>query len=95
MLFADDFHQHPLFPPPVKFAVENLLPRAEMEFARRDRNHHLTAHDLPLQMRVGIVLIAVVAVLAGRGVGSQPLQPDFVVLMQAGLVVVDENRSGD
>jgi|GEM_PF-4269764 len=47
-LFAYDLHQHPLFSPPVKFAVENLFPRAEIKFSVRHRNGHLSPHDLPL-----------------------------------------------
>ena len=45
---ADDLDQYPLSPTPVELAVEDLLPRAEVELAARDRHHHLTADHLEL-----------------------------------------------
>src|SRR5579885_373066 len=57
--FADDLDQHPLAPPAVELAVENLFPGTEIELALRDGHHHLAAHDLALQMRVGVVLAGI------------------------------------
>ena len=53
---------------------------------------HLPAHDLPLQMRVRIVLVrAVVPILIDRRVRRQPVNPHLVIVVQAALVVVDEH----
>ena len=76
-LLADDLHQHALRPAAVEFAVENLLPRAEVELAVGDGDHDFAAHDLPLQVGVGVVLAgAVVAVVrADRGRTERAFQP--------------------
>jgi hypothetical protein len=44
---------------------------------------------------VGIVLTHVVAILGNGFVRGQPFKPDVVVVMQAGLIVIDEDGSGD
>jgi hypothetical protein len=68
-LLPNQFHQHAIRPPPVEFAVEDLLPGAEVEFAGGDGGDDLAAHDLSLEMGVGIVFAgAVVAVAIGRGI---------------------------
>ena len=53
-------------PVPVELAVEDLLPRAEVELALGDRHHDLAAHDLPLVVGVGVVLARAVVVVALR-----------------------------
>jgi hypothetical protein len=69
---------------PFRLALKDLLPRAKIKPAIRHRHHHLSAHDLPLQVRVGIPVTAfrtgvfagaVVLVLADGGMGGQPFQP--------------------
>ena len=83
-LLPDDLDQHALPPAPVELAVEDLLPRPEVQPAARDRDDDLAAHHLPLEVRVGVVLAgAVVAILADRRVGRQLLQPIVVVLVQS------------
>src|SRR5262249_34886768 len=96
-LFPEDFDQHPFRPTAVELAVEDLLPRPAVEPALGDGHDDLASHDLPLQVGVGVVLArAVVEVDVGGGVeGCQPLEPALVVLVQAGLVVVDEDRGRD
>ena len=92
---ADDFHQHPLSSPAVELAVEDLLPRPEVERAFGNGHHDLTAHDLALEMRVGVVLAgAVVIVLRGRLVRGELLEPDVVVVQEAVLAVVDIDAGG-
>jgi len=89
---ADELDQHPLSPTPVELAVEDLLPGAEVELAARDRHHHLPSHHLALQVRVPVVLPRpVVEVLRDRLVGREPLQPPFIIFVEAALVVVDED----
>src|SRR6185436_20890256 len=53
-LFADDLDHHPLVPPAVEFAVEDLFPGAEVQLALRDGNHDLASHDLPLVVSIAI-----------------------------------------
>jgi hypothetical protein len=43
---------------------------------------------------VGVVLIAVVAVLTVRLFGRELLKPGFKILMKTGLVVFDEDAGG-
>ncbi len=91
-LFTYDFHQHPLPPPPVKLAVKDPLPRAKVEAAVRHSNDDLAAHNLPFQMRVRVILAgAVVPVLVDRRVRRQLFEPYLVIVVQATLIVVDEN----
>ena len=73
--------QHPLGSLAVELAVEDLLPGAEVELALGDRDDDLAAHDLALQVGVGVVLAgAVVRVALGRGVERrQLLEPLGVV----------------
>src|SRR5437867_10822568 len=40
VLLPDNLHQHPLWPPAVEFAVEDLLQRAEVELAFGDGDDH-------------------------------------------------------
>src|SRR5688572_29387577 len=101
---------HSLRAPAVELAVEDLLPRPEVEAALGDRHDHLVVHQQVLQVGVAVVLAAaVVAVVAGvreqlpRNVVRRLLpaqRRDFVqplerVLVEAALVVVDPDRRGD
>jgi len=66
-LFPDAFDQHRPPPASVALPVKDLLPGAKVEPAVGHRNHHLTAHDLPLQVRIRIFLAgAVVPILVDR-----------------------------
>ena len=92
----NDLDQHALSAAAVEFAVEDLFPRAEIEFAFGDGDDDFAAHDLAFQVGVGVVFAgAVVVVGAGRRVRREFFQPDLVVVMKAALVVVDEDRRGD
>jgi len=97
LLFPNDLDEHPLGAVAVELTVEDLLPRAKVEPASGDGHHHLTAHQLPLHVSIGIVLArAIVIIDLWTGIeGSKLLQPFGVVAMQAGLVVVDEDARGD
>jgi hypothetical protein len=95
-LFADYFDKGALAAAAVKFAVEDLLPRPEIEFAFGDGDDDFAAHDLAFEVRVGVVFPgAVVLILRDGFVGRQALQPDFIVVMEARLVVIDKNGGGD
>ena len=95
-LFPDDLHQRAFSAAAVELAVENLLPRAEVEFAFGDGDDDLAAHDLALEVGVGVIFAgAIVPVGAGRRVRRQFFQPDVVIVMESALIVVDEDRRGD
>ena len=87
MLLPNHLHQHPLWPAPVELAVEDLLPRPEIELAARDRDDHFPAHDLPLEVRIPVVLAGVVVtILRDRLVRRERLQPALEIGVQAALV---------
>ena len=92
---SHDLDKNALATFPIEFAVEDLLPRAEIQFSLRDRDHHFSAHNGALQMRVGVVLAPVVRILSVWFFGSQFLQPALEVLMQAKLIVIYEDAGGD
>ena len=94
-LLPDYLHQYSLLAAAVEFAVKDLLPGAKVQLAIGNGHYHFPAHDLALQMGVGIVLPHVVALLGHRGVGRQLFQPDVVVVVQARFVVIDEHAGGD
>ena len=91
-LFADNFHQGAFATAAVDLAVENLFPGAEIEFAFGDGDHDFAAHDLALEMGVGVIFAgAIVAVSAGRRVRREFFEPDLVIVMESTLVVVNED----
>lgn len=94
-LFADDLDQNPLFTPTVKLTIKNLLPRAKVQFAFSHGNNNLPAHYLSLQMGVGIVLVAIMVVLIDRVMWGEFFQPNLVIMVQAGFIIVYEHGSGD
>ena len=79
----------------VELAVEDLFPWAEVEPAGGDGDDDLAAHDGALEVRVGVVLAAVVPVLIVGLLRREFFQPDLEVVMQAGFVVVDEDGGSD
>ena len=46
-------------------------------------------------MGIGIVFSHIVTVLVDRGMGRQFFQPDVIVVMEAGFIVIDEYGGGD
>ena len=95
--FPDDLDQHALGPVAVELAVEDLLPRPEIQLAFGDGDDDFPTHDLTLQVSVGVVLAgAVVVIVVGVGVeGSDLFEPFAKVVVQAFFVVIDKNGSGD
>ena len=97
-------------PASVELAVEDLLPRAEVQPRVGDRHDHLVVDEQILQMRVAVVLAApMVAVVTRIGqqvasdvaVGLLParrsdlVEPLEDVGLKPGLVVVDPHRCRD
>ena len=66
LLFPDYLDQHALFSPAVEFAIENLFPRPEIQFAFGDRNDNFAAHDLTFEVGVSIVFTGPVVSIAAR-----------------------------
>src|SRR4030095_4663767 len=95
MSITDDFHEHPLPPLSIELAVENLLPRPEIELAIGNRNHNFPTHDRSFKVGVRVVFGAVVAVLAVGFLGREFLQPDLEIVVQPAFIVVDENAGSD
>lgn len=92
--FSNNFHQHPFPPVAVEFTVENLFPRAEIQLSLRDRDDHFPPHDLAFQVRVGVVFTgAVMMVTVNRFVRCQLFQPNFIIVQQPALIVIDEDGS--
>lgn len=76
--FANDLYQHALVSASVEFAVEYLLPGAEIEISIAQRDDDLAAHDLALDMRVRIVFAGIVmAVLRNRRVRNESFENFF------------------
>ena len=91
-LFTDVLYQHSLPASPVELAIEDPLPGTKVESAVGHRDDHLAAHDLPLQVGVGVIFARpVVLILTNRRVRCQPFEPHLIIVVQATLVVVDKH----
>ncbi len=64
--FSDDFYQDAFCAAAVELAVKDLFPRAEIEFALGDGDHHFPAHDLPLVMGVAVVFAGAIVMIGLR-----------------------------
>lgn len=91
-LFPYDLDQNALGPPPFKFAVEDSLPRSEVELAACDSNDDFAVHNLSLVMGITIILAsAVVFIAADWFIWGEFFESAFVVFVQSALVVVYED----
>lgn len=93
--FPDDLHEHALAALAIKLAVENLFPRTKVQLSTGDCHDHFPAHDGAFEVSVSIVLRSIVGVLRVWLLRSEFLQPAVKILMQAGLVIVDEDAGAD
>ena len=83
-LFSNDFYQGAFTAAAVKFAVENLFPRAEIEFPFCDSDNDFPPHDLAFQMGVSIVFAGeIMSVMGGGRVRCELFQPGLVIRQQA------------
>jgi hypothetical protein len=88
---TNNLHEHTLPSSPIKLAIENLFPWAEVQFAFRDGNNHFAAHDLAFHVSIGVVFTcSIVVIKIYRLMRRQFLQPNFVVMQKAGFIVVYE-----
>ena len=79
-LLPDDLYQHPFPSLLIEIPVVDLLPRPEVEPPLGDRHHYLSSHDLPLDVRVGVILACfIVPVLAHRLMRGQLLEPAVII----------------
>lgn len=74
-LLPDDLDQNAFPAKSIELAVKDLLPRSEVESPTGDGHHHLSTHDRALEVRVGIILSAVVFVLRIGLFRSESLEP--------------------
>lgn len=101
VLLADDLDEDSFAASAIKFVVEDVFPRAEVQLAVGDRYDDLAAHDLSFVVSVGVVfsgsIVQVPALLWIRACveGHQFLEPTLVVRVQARFVVVDEHACCD
>jgi len=88
--------EHSLAPSAVELAVENLFPRPEVQFAFGDRDDDVAAHDLTLEVGVGIVFASAIVAISGRRlVRREFFQPDLVIVMESRFIVINKHRGGD
>ena len=92
---SDDFHEDAFATQAVEFAVKNLLPRTEVEATAGHGDNDLAAHDAALEVRVGVVLRAIVTVLAVRFFRGELFQPFFEIGVESTFVVIDEDAGRD
>ena len=74
-----------------------MFPRAEVQSAVGNGKHNLTAHYLTFHVGIGVVFARTVVVIALRRSikRREGLEPEFVVVVQPRLVVVDKDRGSD
>jgi hypothetical protein len=95
-IIPNDLDKHSFPAAAVELTVEDLLPGAKIQAPLGHCNHHLAPHDLPLYVRVRIVLARAVVLVPGSGlVWCNAFQPFLVVPVQSALVIIDENRGCD
>ena len=94
-LFAENLDKNAFGPFPVKFSVKNAFPGAKIKPSPRDSHDHLAPHEGAFQVGIGVVFRAVMPVLGVGFFRGQLFQPFFKVVMQTGLIIVDEDRGGD
>ena len=87
-LFPDNFDKDSFVSASIVFAVEYLLPGAEVELALSYSHNHFTPHDLAFEMGVGVVLETIVSILSIGFFRRKLFEPIFEVRMEARFVVV-------
>ncbi len=95
-LISNYFDEHSLAPSAVEFAVENLFPRPEVQFAFGDRDDDFATHDLTLEVGVSIVFASAIVSISGRRlVRREFFQPELVIVMESRFIVINKHRGGD
>ena len=65
---SDDLYEHPFSATAIELAIEDLLPRTEVESSIRDRHDDLSAHDGAFKVGVRVVFAGVVVAILPVGV---------------------------
>lgn len=81
MLIANNFNQKTLFSLAIKLIVENMFPRPKMQFSVRNGYDNFPSHYLPFEVSVGVIFVAVMAVLFMGLFRSQFLQPGVLIVI--------------
>lgn len=97
MLLPNDLHKNPLLTSSIKFIVEDVLPWSQMQRTVCDCQRDFASHELTFQVSVCVVLSSsIVMVHVGRCVKwSESFEQQFVVVMKAAFVVIDEHACRD
>ncbi len=93
-LFAEDLDEDAFASLTIKFGIEDLLPGAEVQVAPRDGDQDLVMNQNVPHVRVAVVFAREV-VFVGVIAGCEALQHLQEVLLEAFLVIVDEDGGGD
>ena len=73
-----------------------MFPGTEVELSFGDGDDDFAAHDLALEMSIGIIFAgAIVLVLRSGRMGRQFLEPHIIIVEQSILGVVNVNAGGD
>ena len=79
----------------VELSIKDLFPGAEIQTSPGYGHNHFASHYLPLHVRVRVVFTVIVAVLADRFMRCELFEPDIVIVMQPGLVIIYEDAGCD
>jgi hypothetical protein len=91
-LLPNNLHKHSFSSATIELTVKDLFPRPKIELSFGNGNDHFPPHNLPFQMRIGIVFPrAVVVIAVDRLMRSQLFEPDLEIMVETSLVVVYED----
>ena len=94
-LFANNLDEDAFVSAAVELGVEDLFPRAEVEFAFGDGDDNFAAENLAFEMGVAVVFAGIVMAVFFDIVGSYLFEEFIKILDQAALVVIDVDAGGD
>ena len=91
-LISNNLNKDPFSSLPIKFAIKNLFPWAEIHLTISYSNNDLPAHYRSFQMGISVVFVSIMVILRVRFLWGKLFKPDFEVMMQTGFIIIDENR---
>jgi len=92
MLLSDYLYKNPLPPQSIKFAIEDLFPRPQVQLSSCYCHNYFPAHDSTFYMRVAIILSSeIMAVSGNRFMRSQRLKKFFEILMEPAFIIIDKD----
>jgi hypothetical protein len=93
-LLSDDFDDDPFGALPIEFAVEETLPGTKVDLAIGDGQNYLVMQQEVFEVGIAVVLACLVMAIAGI-FGCQLLCPFHDVAVEAGFLVLDDDRCGE